>query len=357
MRDRPGLLEVGRGRLAPPLFEERLLLLGGAHLPQLLAAPLPEGDHLVEGGAVLALEPVEHGQPRLDLVEAARADLEPVAVVAQAQGQVLERGDVRRPPLDEGAELRVDGRELLHPLEDLPEASEGGGLVVVQQAVGLAGERRQPARIRLPHLLQAQGGLLPGHERGPLDLGGLELEHLAPTLHLAPVVAQALERRLDLPQAAEGRRQGREILQAREAVQELEVDRGVEQALRLVLAVDDGQPRRQLAEDTDGDQRPVHAGPPLPVRLDLPAEDDVVAVRGQALPFEHGAGAGQLDHRLDHRPLLARADHLARGPIAEEKPEGVDQDRLAGSRFAGQEREARAQLDLEGADQSDVVDS
>ena len=51
-----------------------------------------EGEHLLDGRAVLALQPLDQGQPALDLVEPARADLQRLAVVAQEQGEVLELG-------------------------------------------------------------------------------------------------------------------------------------------------------------------------------------------------------------------------------------------------------------------------
>src|SRR5262249_57153093 len=95
-------------------------------------------------------------------------------------------------------------------------------------------------------------------ERRLVDLGRLVLEHLPPPLGLAPILAQRFEPRLDLAQVLERLTYGRaERHEAGVGVQKIEVDLRIEQALRLLLSADCDEPRRQLAEDRDGNERSV----------------------------------------------------------------------------------------------------
>src|SRR5579862_9536584 len=55
--------------------------------------------------------------------------------------------------------------------------------------------------------------------------------------------------------------------------------------------------------------------------------------------------------------ILSGADELGARPLPQDEAEGIDQDRLAGPRFAREKGETRAELDLHGLDQSDIIDS
>ncbi len=177
------------------------------------------------------------------------------------------------------------------------------------------------------------------------------------TLGLAPVAPETLQGRLDLAQLPVEPAEGRPLVGDREPVDEVDVARGVEKPLGLVLAVDDGDARRELAQEAHRHEGAVDGGPPLSARLDLPPQDHLVPVEGQAVGLEPRRGVLPLDDGLYHRPLLARADEIGGGPPTEEQPEGVDQDRLPGPGLPGQEGETRAQLELQGGDQRDVVDT
>ncbi len=356
LRQRARSLEVGRPQPLAPRLERPLLLLRRGQEVELAAAALAKRDDLFDRRAVLLLEPLDDREAALDLVEAARAHLELLLVVAQAKRQVLEGRERLRPRVEEALERGVDRREVLHPAKDQAEARERGALVVVEQTVGLAAERREAPRVGLPCLLHAQGLLLARREAGLLDLGRLELEHLAPALGLAPVSAEALERGLGRAQVAEELGQGPAVVGAREVVEQIHVGRGVEQALRLVLAVNHGQAGGEVAQKAHGDERAVHGGAALAARLELAANDHLVSVRAQPALFEQGGRAFHLEHGLDGGALFARPDQLRRGPVAQEQTEGVDQDRLSGPGFARQERQAGAELDLERRNEGDVVD-
>ncbi len=144
---------------------------------------------------------------------------------------------------------------------------------------------------------------------------------------------------------------------AREVVDECEVHGRVEQALRLVLPVHDREVRRHVAQQAHRDERTVHGRAALAARLQLAAEHDLVAVSRQAALVEERLGPGHLEDRLDRSPLLARADEVGRGAVAEHQAERVDQDRLAGAGFAREQGEAGAELQLQRGDERDVVDS
>ncbi len=277
-------------------------------------------------------------------------------VVAQPQGQVLERREGLRPRVEETPERGVDRGEVLHPAEDEAEAGERGALVVVEEAVRLAAQRREAPRVGLPRLLHAQGLLLARREARALDLARLELQHLAPALGLPPVTAKPLEGGLGRAQVAEELGQRPAVVGAREVVQQVDVRRGVEQPLGLVLAVDDREPRGEVAEEAHGNEGAVHRGAALSARLELPANDHLVPVRAQPALLEESRSVVNLEDGFDRGALFPRPDEVRRGPIAQQEPERVDQDRLSCPGLTGQERQSRAELDLERRNQGDVVD-
>ena len=66
--------------------------------------------------------------------------------------------------------------------------------------------------------------------------------------------------------------------------------------------------------------------------------------------------SGGLEDRLDRRGLLAGADEVGGGAAADEQPDGADEDRLARPGFAGQDVQARLELELEPVDDGEVAD-
>ena len=105
-----------------------------------------------------------------------------------------------------------------------------------------AGQLGQPAGAGVQPLLLAQRFFFAGLQGRALDLDGLVLERLAPALVLAAVAAQRVQGGLDLAQAPVRLGQGRRLrVEAGVTVHEVEVRLRIEEALRLVLAVDVGQ--------------------------------------------------------------------------------------------------------------------
>ena len=62
-----------------------------------------------------------------------------------------------------------------------------------------------------------------------------------------------------------------------------------------------------------------------------------------------------LEDRLDRGGVLAGADEVAGGAPAEQQADGLDEDRLAGAGLAGQDVEARVELDLDRVDDREVL--
>ena len=94
--------------------------------------------------------------------------------------------------------------------------------------------------------------------------------------------------------------------QAGVAVEELQVRLGIEQALRLVLAVDAGDARRQVTEHREGHQGPVDRGPALSLGLDLAPQYGISVFRGQTVLLQEGRELQTLHHGLDDQLALAR---------------------------------------------------
>ena len=65
----------------------------------------------------------------------------------------------------------------------------------------------------------------------------------------------------------------------------------------------------------------------------------------------------RLEDGFDGGRVLAGADEVARRAAAEEQADRLDEDRLARAGFAGQDVEARLELDLDGVDDREVRDA
>ena len=69
------------------------------------------------------------------------------------------------------------------------------------------------------------------------------------------------------------------------------------------------------------------------------------------------SAAGVFEDRLDGRLGLAGAHQIGRRAGAEQEADGLDEDRLARARLAGQDVEAGLELDLDGLDHREVADA
>jgi hypothetical protein len=135
------------------------------------------------------------------------------------------------------------------------------------------------------------------------------------------------------------------------------VRRWIEETLGVVLAVHRGHERGDRLQDGERNERAIDGRLSLARGVNLAADDDLVALRGQAVFLQEFLERGAVGQRLDDGALFARPDEVGRGPLAQDEPECVYQDGLAGAGFPRQERQARAELDLQGGNERDIVDS
>ena len=131
---------------------------------------------------------------------------------------------------------------------------------------------------------------------------------------------------------------------AGESVEQVEVRVGIEQGLVLVLAVKVDEAGGQVAQRGGRREGAVDERAAAALRGDLAADEQFVARRLV------------LEDRLERGAVLARPDEVGRGAAAEEQADRLDEDRLAGAGFAGQDVEARAELDLDRFDDGQVSD-
>ncbi len=247
-------------------------------------------------------------------------------------------------------------RQLFDSPEHLTQTAQGCLVVFEEQTVRLGRQGGQPARVRLSRLLGPEPFLLVDAEVGFLDLVRLESEHLAPPFRFPAVPAQALERALHFAKTHVRGPYGGAV-ETPVMVQKVDVRGGVEQALGIVLAVDGGEERRQLLEQGQRHEPPVHRGPALSGGLDLPPHDHLFTVRREAMLLQEGLELRPLREGFHEGPLLAGADEIGGSPLAQDEPECVYQDGLARSGLAGEQGQPGAQLDLERGDERNVVDS
>ena len=118
----------------------------------------------------------------------------------------------------------------------------------------------------------------------------------------------------------------------------------IEQRLMLVLAVQLDEPLRQVAQRAAVARAPLMNERLRPWLDDLAADDQLVAVASSKIASMVACG-------------FAGANQVGRGAGAEQQPDGLDEDGLAGAGLAGQDVEAGLELDLDGLDHRKVADA
>src|SRR5437667_412830 len=204
-------------------------------------------------------------------------------------------------------------------------------------------------------------GVFPLEAGEGVEVGELEAQEVLP---LGPVaLGGARPLRLGA-RLAELRHEARhalpELLRVGEAIQELELAGGLEQALVLVLAVHLHEVVAQALEERDGDGRVVDERTMAARATELtPRHQHAVVEREPRLVECRGHGAARLDveDRLDRRGVGVAPDHVRLGARPEEQQDRVDEHRLSGAGFAGQDVEPRAELHGDALDDGEVSDA
>ena len=270
LREGPRPLEVGRRQPLAARLERPLLLLRRGQRVQLRRQRSPNASTSSTVAPYFFLSRSTMRQAALDLVEAARAHLELLVVVAQPQRQVLERREGVRPRLEEA--LGTRGRSRRGPR---PAGRPGRG--------ARAPPPRRRRAGRTPRRSAPRGG-----PRWPVAPSRRAAPPPRPPARPARSISFAWNSSISRRRSASRRSPRRRSSAASAARRSRKnsasgrpssapakwssssrcVD-GVEQALGLVLAVDDREPRREVAEEAHGHEGAVHRGAALSARLQL----------------------------------------------------------------------------------------
>ncbi len=128
----------------------------------------------------------------------------------------------------------------------------------------------------------------------------------------------------------------------------------------LVLAVHLHEVVAQPLEERDGDGRVVDERTMAARATELtPRHQHAVVGREPRLVERRGHGAARLDveDRLDRRGVGVAPDHVRLGARPEDQQDRVDEHRLSGAGFAGQDVEPRAELHGDALDDGEVSDA
>jgi hypothetical protein len=297
-----------------------------------------EGDHVVEGGAVLAAQLVQQlatgadgGQPLGVVVDALAADAHVGGDVGQLRGHGAEA--VGR--AGEGATVG--------------QRRQGGGDVVAGRTV--AGERghRGGGRLLVRHrvgedvLLGVEALVLVGSvDAGRVELGDLEPQKVDLARPGSVVAPQFGEGRVD--GGDRGARLGERFeVDASEAIDRAALGGRAEQRLVGVLAVQVDEIGAQLRQRRCRRQAAVDVGPAAPDAGHDPSQHHL-AVAGDEPALDHG--------------LVGPVAHDARiGAPADEQLDGLDQHGLAGAGLPGEGGHAGPEDERHVVDDAEVTDA
>ena len=173
------------------------------------------------------------------------------------------------------------------------------------------------------------------------EVVGLFADRLPPLHQVALLLDQSAEARVALRhEPGLGGSPGK-------AVEQLALGVGLEQGDRLVLAVQIGEGAAELFQGRHRGRAAIDPGPRSPLGRHFPADHDPVVLGIEAERFEDGLEPARqrLEDALDDRLLRAGPDRPAFSPASEQQGQSIDQHRLAGAGFAGQDVEAGAQME------------
>src|SRR5947199_7122728 len=245
---------------------ERALLLGQDRL--VTAEPLelgrrlvPERQHRGLGVAVLPLEPRERVEALVDRFEPPGRHHGAFPKGADRGQRVLDQGAGAVHRIGRRGERGIEPREISQEARGPMQSAHRRAIVVVEVAGGLGQPSRQAFGVLEPSTLDSQLLLLAHPEPRGVELRHLQVQEILPLGPIALGRAGTLELRLhramlreQVPHAIA------ELLGVREAIQEIELPRRLEQALVLVLTVYLDQVIAEALEQADGHRRVIDEG-------------------------------------------------------------------------------------------------
>ena len=228
---------------------------------------------------------------------------------------------------------------LASPESGSPRKAREGRTAVDAQPLGVGQTRAQ--RARLFDLRRVELGLV--------DLRALKAQEIESLLPIPRRFEQTGALRVELTQCAVGLAHGFALgLEPARGVEQPPVELALAQRLRIVLTRDLEASSEEIAQGRKGDQltRDARAAPTR--RRERSVDDELVGVAQQAAALEIGleiSGVFGAEHALD-RGLGGPFALVLRGSsCAGEQPESTEYDRLPGTGLAGEDVQARLELE------------
>jgi len=312
-----------------------------------------EGQHLLDGVPVLALEAADEFQPLFDLLQSLGIELHLIPVVSDPPRQFAQDLERRLGLCLRVGQRIIQTRQVRQARRSVREEIQRRALLLLsigEQREHLIRQRRALFGVRQKRALALELFLLAGRQACRPDLLALEGQQIhAPGLITCPLGKPA-EFPAHLANAL--RQRGKRLAlgpQSSVAIQEVDVPPHLHERQVLPLPVDVHQVARDLPQGRQRHGAPVHPADAAAFRADLAPHDQLRAILRQTVFLQRGAECSgqvpaQREHPLDHRPIAARADQVAGSPPAEQQVHGIDDDRFASARFAGQHIQAAAEL-------------
>ncbi len=232
---RPAVLGAGCGERRVQL---RRALGRVLDVVQIAPQPLGGRKHVVERRPVFLLQTFEGRQAVLHLLKARGGRIDVSGVGAKKEREILELRLDRLPAVQVCGESSIERCEIADSPPHDAERRERGVVSVVQRRVRLIAEPLQLVRIDEHGARRRELVVLAARGREAVDLGELKANELGARGLLAFARLQPLAFGADLLPRGEGvRRFAAQLREAAEGVEQIEVRRGIEQLLVLVLSV------------------------------------------------------------------------------------------------------------------------
>ena len=366
-----------RTQLADALQQPRLALFefGSLDLPvgqpiQLGLRARAIGVDLLDRIAIFAAQRDDQLQPLFNLGQPCGVELQAVGVILQGARQVAQLFKQRLGLFGGAAHIGVNAGQPLQLADGLAHhVHRAGHLAALLRQDRLRRLRQVHERLGVAQAaaLGFQLLVLAGAQGGSGDFAGLKRKQIHALRQRARILAQPLQLRAHPAQQGRLLRQfAAQRQQPGEAVQQLDMGLGFEQVEVFALAVHIHQQVSQFAQALQRHAAPVDAADVAPVEPHLAAEHHPVGAVGVVKPLllqlaAHLCAqlrvAGQLKRRFDLRHVAACAHRFGSGALAQQQPDGVDDDGLPRARLAGKDVETGAEGEMQLVDDRKVANA
>ena len=333
--------------------------LGFAKRRKVGREPLLQGRQSLDGHLIFAGRAAQGEQPLLDPLQFARIEIRRAQGRIERRARAFERVESLAHRLDCRAEQRLRARAA--PLQPPQRARDRGNRRMIAADDILRVGQFARDLLRRHHVLPARGerrllALLRG-ERGEFVMRVAQVIGLGARRREARFLPDQRRRRLF--HGAVRIAHGESLrLQSAMHVEKVAMRRRIDERAVVMLSVDLDQRAGDHAQRLRADGLIVDEGARAPVRhLHAPQHEIAVDVDRLFVRYLSRHMIGRRVEHSRHLPLrLAAAHQRAVAARAEGEREGVEQDRFAGARLAGEHGQAAGELDVQPIDENDVAD-